>query len=173
MSGYKPAGHTILTELLRPSPLLHTLLSILHAGVTTYDLQSTSQFWYQLLVTASYRHGYNMASFSAAQQHIERATLLSLELLSLVLEKQDVYLQLLRQTGHPTIVTQLQKLLLDTNPSSGQADHIAAIARYGLPPPSPQSNLVHSLSPPPIYPLPSLVFLTAALALSTGTVRWQ
>ena len=61
--------------------------------------------------------------------HVESATLLSMKLLNLALDKQEQYLEVLRLTGHSTIVSRLDKLLLGINPQTGQADHIITISR--------------------------------------------
>ena len=61
--------------------------------------------------------------------HVESATLLSMKLLNLALDKQEQYLEVLRLTGHSTIVSRLDKLLLCINPQTGQADHIITISR--------------------------------------------
>lgn len=64
-----------------------------------------------------------------ARKHVESATLLSMKLINLALDKQEQYLEVLRLTGHSTIVSRLDKLLLGINPQTGQADHIITISR--------------------------------------------
>ena len=68
-------------------------------------------------------------SFHKARKHVESATLLSMKLINLALDKQEQYLEVLRLTGHSTIVSRLDKLLLGINPQTGQADHIITISR--------------------------------------------
>jgi len=61
---------------------------------------------------------------------IERATELALGLLDLTLERQDAFLDALRLSGHPTIVSRLDRLLLGINPRTSRADHLITIARF-------------------------------------------
>ena len=68
-------------------------------------------------------------SSRTARKHVESATLLSMKLINLALGKQEQYLEVLRLTGHSTIVSRLDKLLLGINPQTGQADHIITISR--------------------------------------------
>lgn len=68
-------------------------------------------------------------SSRTARKHVESATLLSMKLINLALDKQEQYLEVLRLTGHSTIVSRLDKLLLGINPQTGQADHIITISR--------------------------------------------
>ena len=166
MSEFKAAGHSLLTLLLQSSPLLKTLLSIIHTGLhqlLQYNIQSSgtltlsfSLIFLQHLqevnefhlnqsldpsvisvstctliscfrVLTEYQH--ICWSISVARKPLEQCTLLALQLLNLALDKQQVFLDLLRQTGHSTIVSRMEKLLLGINPKTGQADHLVTISR--------------------------------------------
>ncbi|XP_067951509.1 nuclear pore complex protein Nup205-like [Watersipora subatra] len=109
VSEQKAAGHTILTLFLKDSPLLKTVLTVISIGLQ------------QLLLYDSSLPG---------RKAIEESTLLALQLLNLTLDKQEIFLDLLRQSGHSTIVSRLEKLLLGINPLTKQADHLITISRY-------------------------------------------
>ena len=67
--------------------------------------------------------------FPLGHAHLERASLLCLQLMQATLEKQERFLSGLRETGASTMVSQLDKLLMGINPRSGKADHIVNIAK--------------------------------------------
>ena len=68
--------------------------------------------------------------FFLGHAHLERASLLCLQLMQATLEKQERFLSGLRETGASTMVSQLDKLLMGINPRSGKADHIVNIAKW-------------------------------------------
>ncbi|KAF6038170.1 NUP205 [Bugula neritina] len=109
VSDFQAPGHTLLTMLLQSSHLLKTLLSVISEGL-------------QLLLQ------YDLTS--PVRKPLEKATLLALQILNVTLDKQDDFLNFLRQANHPTIVSRLEKLLLGINSYTGQADHVVTIARY-------------------------------------------
>ena len=61
--------------------------------------------------------------------HLEKASLFCLKMLEVTLEKQNAFLDGVRESGAPITVFQLDKLLLGINPRSGRADHLANISR--------------------------------------------
>jgi len=60
---------------------------------------------------------------------LERASLSSLKLLELALQKQESYLSALRQSGGSVIGSRMDKLLLAVNTRSGRSDHLINIAK--------------------------------------------
>lgn len=68
-------------------------------------------------------------------------------LLELALQKEVVFMDLLRESQATMLVSPLEQLLQGVNPQSRRADDIVIIARYGAPP----SNF-----PAPCHPLPVL-----------------
>ncbi len=51
-------------------------------------------------------------------------------LLELALEKQDVFIDLIRGQGSGVMVTPMDDLLMAINPRTGKADHLVNVAKY-------------------------------------------
>lgn len=64
-------------------------------------------------------------------KEVEEASLLSLKMIEVALNKQNSFLALLRSsTDHSMMATPIDSLLFGINPRSGQADHYLNITRY-------------------------------------------
>lgn len=69
---------------------------------------------------------------SVGKDHLERVTLLCLQMIETVQDKQNVFLDALRQSGTSLIVSRMDRLLLGINPRSGRPDHLVNIAKCVL-----------------------------------------
>jgi len=65
----------------------------------------------------------------AGKAELERASLYSLKLLETALQKQESYLNALRQSGGSILGSRMDKLLLAINTRSGRSDHLVNIAK--------------------------------------------
>lgn len=68
----------------------------------------------------------------AGKQHLESAVLHCLGLLELALQKEVVFMDLLRESQASLLVSPLEQLLQGVSPQTRRADHIVNIARLGL-----------------------------------------
>uniref|UniRef100_A0A1A8QSJ5 Nucleoporin 205 n=1 Tax=Nothobranchius rachovii TaxID=451742 RepID=A0A1A8QSJ5_9TELE len=104
----KPPGHSIMFHLLNDSPMLALCLSLLEEGVRQLD---------------------TYAPFPG-KKHLESAVLHCLRLLDLTLQKEVVFMDLLRESQASMLVSPLEQLLQGVSPQTRRADHIVNIARY-------------------------------------------
>ncbi|CAI5664869.1 unnamed protein product [Oreochromis niloticus] len=105
---HKPPGHSIMFHLLNDSPMLALCLSLLEEGVRQLD---------------------TYAPFPG-KKHLESAVLHCLCLLDLALQKEAVFMDLLRESQASLLVSPLEQLLQGVSPQTRRADHIVNIARY-------------------------------------------
>uniref|UniRef100_A0A4W5RL30 Nucleoporin 205 n=1 Tax=Hucho hucho TaxID=62062 RepID=A0A4W5RL30_9TELE len=105
---HKPPGHSLMFHLLNDSPTLILCLSLLEEGVRQLD---------------------TYAPFPGKKQ-LESAVLHCLCLLDLALQKEVVFMDLLRESQASLIVSPLEQLLQGVSAQSRRADHIVNIARY-------------------------------------------
>ncbi|CAI5785815.1 pore complex Nup205 [Podarcis lilfordi] len=105
---YKPPGFNLMYHLLNESPMLELCLSLLEEGVKQLD---------------------TYAPFPG-KKHLEKAVQYCLGLLNLTLQKENLFMDLLRESHLSLIVTSLEQLLQGINPRTKKADHVVNIARY-------------------------------------------
>nr|XP_057942817.1 nuclear pore complex protein Nup205 isoform X2 [Doryrhamphus excisus] len=105
---HKPPGHSIMFHLLNDSPMLALCLSVLEEGVRQLD---------------------TYAPFPG-KKHLESAVLHCLCLLDLALQKEVVFMDLLRESQASLLVSPLEQLLQGVSPQTRRADHIVNVARY-------------------------------------------
>ncbi|XP_071408089.1 nuclear pore complex protein Nup205 isoform X1 [Pithys albifrons albifrons] len=105
---YKPPGFNLMYHLLNESPMLELSLSLLEEGVKQLD---------------------TYAPFPG-KKHLEKAVQYCLALLNLTLQKENIFMDLLRESHLSLIVTPLEQLLQGINPRTKKADHVVNIARY-------------------------------------------
>ncbi|XP_023681691.2 nuclear pore complex protein Nup205 isoform X1 [Paramormyrops kingsleyae] len=105
---YKPPGYSLMFHLLNDSPTLALCLTLLEEGVRQLD---------------------TYAPFPGKKQ-LEGAVLHCLCLLELALQKEVVFMDLLRESQATLLVSPLEQLLQGVNPQSRRADHTVNIARY-------------------------------------------
>ncbi|XP_030322629.1 nuclear pore complex protein Nup205 isoform X3 [Calypte anna] len=105
---YKPPGFNLMYHLLNESPMLELSLSLLEEGVKQLD---------------------TYAPFPG-KKHLEKAVQYCLALLNLTLQKENLFMDLLRESHLSFIVTPLEQLLQGINPRTKKADHVVNIARY-------------------------------------------
>lgn len=67
---------------------------------------------------------------TAGKKHLEKAVQYCLALLNLTLQKENIFMDLLRESHLSLIVTPLEQLLQGINPRTKKADHVVNIARY-------------------------------------------
>uniref|UniRef100_A0A8C9W8T5 Nucleoporin 205 n=1 Tax=Scleropages formosus TaxID=113540 RepID=A0A8C9W8T5_SCLFO len=115
---YKPPGYSLMFHLLNDSPMLSLCLNLLEEGVRQLD---------------------TYAPFPG-KKHLEGSVLHCLCLLDLALQKQLVFMDLLRESQASLLASPLEQLLQGISPQSRRADHIVNIARY----------LYHSTSNPEV-----------------------
>ncbi|XP_034032952.1 nuclear pore complex protein Nup205 isoform X2 [Thalassophryne amazonica] len=105
---HKPPGHSIMFHLLSDSPMLALCLSLLEEGVRQLGLYMP---------------------FPGKKQ-LESAALHCLCLLDLVLQKEVMFMDLLRESQASLLVSPLEQLLQGVSSQTRRADHIVNIARY-------------------------------------------
>ncbi|XP_075458683.1 nuclear pore complex protein Nup205 [Ascaphus truei] len=105
---FKPPGFSLMHHLLNESPMLELCLSLMEEGVTQLD---------------------TYASFPG-KKHLEKAVVFCFMLLNLTLQKENLFMDLLRESHLSLIVTPVEQLLQGINPRSKKADHVVNIARY-------------------------------------------
>ncbi|XP_049630227.1 nuclear pore complex protein Nup205 [Suncus etruscus] len=105
---YKPPGFSLIYHLLNESPMLELALSLLEEGVKQLD---------------------TYASFPG-KKHLEKAVQHCLAILNLTLQKENLFMDLLRESQLALIVTPLEQLLQGINPRTKKADNVVNIARY-------------------------------------------
>ncbi|XP_068459501.1 nuclear pore complex protein Nup205 [Clinocottus analis] len=108
VAAHKPPGHSIMFHLLNDSPMLALCLSLLEEGVRQLD---------------------TYAPFPG-KKHLESAVLRCLCLLDLALQKETVFMDLLRESHASMLVSPLEQLLQGVSPQTRRADYIVNIARY-------------------------------------------
>ncbi|XP_041111407.1 nuclear pore complex protein Nup205 isoform X1 [Polyodon spathula] len=104
----KSPGYSVMFHLLNDSPMFSLCLSLLEEGVKQLD---------------------TYAPFPG-KKHLERAVQLCLSLLDLTLQKETLFMDLLRESQSSVIVTPLEQLLQGVSAQSKKADHVVNIARY-------------------------------------------
>ncbi|KFQ27551.1 Nuclear pore complex protein Nup205, partial [Mesitornis unicolor] len=105
---YKPPGFNLMYHLLNESPMLELSLRLLEEGVKQLD---------------------TYAPFPG-KKHLEKAVQYCLALLNLTLQKENLFMDRLRESHLSLIVTPLEQLLQGINPRTKKADHVVNIARY-------------------------------------------
>ncbi|XP_061773938.1 nuclear pore complex protein Nup205 isoform X1 [Nerophis ophidion] len=105
---HKPPGHSIMFHLLNDSPMLALCLSVLEEGARQLDT-------YALF---------------PGKKHLESAVLHCLCLLDLALQKEMMFMDLLRESQASLLVSPLEQLLQGVSPQTRRADHIVNVARY-------------------------------------------
>ncbi|XP_065417472.1 nuclear pore complex protein Nup205 isoform X2 [Chrysemys picta bellii] len=105
---HKPPGFSLMYHLLNESPMLELSLSLLEEGVKQLD---------------------TYAPFPG-KMHLEKAVQYCLGLLNLTLQKENLFMDLLRESHLSLIVTPLEQLLQGINPRTKKADNVVNIARY-------------------------------------------
>lgn len=56
--------------------------------------------------------------------------MLCLQMLEITLEKEEQFVDMVRDTGSAMLVTPMEKLLLGINQRTGKADYIVTVAKY-------------------------------------------
>ncbi|XP_068134073.1 nuclear pore complex protein Nup205 isoform X2 [Hyperolius riggenbachi] len=107
-AAFKPPGFTLMHHLLNDSQMLALCLSLLEEGVTQLDT-------YALF---------------PGKKHLEKSVAYCFMLLNLTLQKENLFMDLLRESHLSLIVTPLEQLLQGINLRSKKADHVVNIARY-------------------------------------------
>ncbi|XP_033824153.1 nuclear pore complex protein Nup205 isoform X1 [Periophthalmus magnuspinnatus] len=105
---HKPPGHSIMFHLLNDSPTLALCLSLLEEGVRQLDTYA----------------------IFPGKKHLESAVLHCLCLLDLALQKELVFMDLLRESQSSLLIFPLEQLLQGVSAQTKRADHIVNIARY-------------------------------------------
>ncbi|XP_048463946.1 nuclear pore complex protein Nup205 [Rhincodon typus] len=105
---YKSPGYNLMFHLLNDSPMLGLCLCLLEEGVKLLD---------------------TYAPFPG-KKHLEKAVEYSLGLLELALQKENQFMDWLRESHSSVIATPLEQLLQGINPRTKKADHVVNIARY-------------------------------------------
>ncbi|XP_028813350.1 nuclear pore complex protein Nup205-like [Denticeps clupeoides] len=105
---HKPPGHSLMFHLLNDSPMLSLCLNLLHEGVHQLDTYAPVP----------------------GKAQMESAVLHCLCLLDLALQKQTVFMNLLRESQSSLLVTPLEQLLQGVSTHSRRADHLTNVARY-------------------------------------------
>ena len=135
-------GAVILMNLLHDSPFLHQLLATLHSGYKILkeeeDVRGTLPIFQDFVTvntnlinerdTVSITYQLFILCYLAAKSHnVDRACLLSLQLLEEGLEKGEVFKKLNSTVGSHALLSSLGTLLLGLNPATKQADHLLVI----------------------------------------------
>ena len=68
--------------------------------------------------------------FFTGKSNLEKAVMYCLKMIEVTLEKQGELMGALRDRGVSTLVTPIDRLLLNINPRSGRPDHVVNIAKY-------------------------------------------
>ncbi|KAM9311505.1 nuclear pore complex protein Nup205 [Gastrophryne carolinensis] len=108
MAAYKPPGFSLMYHFLNDSHILGLCLSLLEEGVMQLD--TYTQF--------------------PGKKHLEKVVAYCFMLLNLTLQKENLFMDLLRESHLSLIVTPLEQLLQGINIRSKKADHVVNIARY-------------------------------------------
>ncbi|XP_067131322.1 LOW QUALITY PROTEIN: nuclear pore complex protein Nup205 [Centruroides vittatus] len=103
-----PLDYILMTQLLRESGLLRTIMYILDEGSCILSSYMTTQ----------------------GQKQLEMCTLLCLILLQKALIHQPLFLQQVREGNNSIIVSNLDQLLMGINPRHGCADYLVIVAKF-------------------------------------------
>jgi nuclear pore complex protein Nup205 len=104
----KPPGHTIMIHLLKESPFLGKILSVIDAGAQ-YAVEPVKMS-------------------HSGQNAFERSVLLALRIVDVMLIKQSAFFEHLRAQNSSMLATPIEQLLLAINPRTGRPDHFVNIA---------------------------------------------
>ena len=143
---HKPPGHSIMFHLLNDSPMLTLCLSLLEEGVRQLDayasfpgertysaavrvIQTVNVCVCVCVCVCSFSDSTVHHSSPAGKKHLESAVLHCLCLLDLALQKEVVFMDLLRESQASLLVSPLEQLLQGVSPQTRRADHIVNIAR--------------------------------------------
>lgn len=125
--------------------MFNLVLFLLHIKIVFWEnfpgsKQLTSSFLVQGLMNEVYKCSLFNCSFvflmifhclyTAGKKHLEKAVQYCLALLNLTLQKENLFMDLLRESHLSLIVTPLEQLLQGINPRTKKADHVVNIARY-------------------------------------------
>lgn len=134
---HKPPGHSIMFHLLNDSPMLALCLSLLEEGVRQLDTY-TAFPGERSICRCSQRQRSRARvcsdttlcySSPTGKKHLESAVLHCLRLLDLALQKEVMFMDLLRESQASMLVSPLEQLLQGVSPQTRRADHIVNIAR--------------------------------------------
>ncbi|XP_002740701.1 nuclear pore complex protein Nup205 [Saccoglossus kowalevskii] len=104
----KPPGYNLLIHMLNDSPLLKLILFVVHEATRLLD--QYTEF--------------------PGKSSLQKATLLCLKMIEITLEKQEIFMDLLREFNSSILVASMDKLLMGINTRTGKADHLVNIAKY-------------------------------------------
>lgn len=65
----------------------------------------------------------------AAKKHMEKASLLCLQMVEYTLDKADLFIDTCREMGVSVMVCPMDRLLRGTNPRTGKPDHLINITK--------------------------------------------
>ncbi|XP_064627986.1 nuclear pore complex protein Nup205-like [Lineus longissimus] len=106
--GGKSPGYSLMIHLMNDGGLLKMVLFIIDEVVRNLDLYTTYP----------------------GKANMDKAALFCLKMIATVLNRQDQFLDLLRDGGSSALVSPLDKLLLGVNPRTAKADHMVNVVRY-------------------------------------------
>lgn len=131
---HKPPGHSIMFHLLNDSPMLALCLSLLEEGVRQLDTYTPfpGEGTYVAALCQKSRLclcSDAMLCYFTGKKLLESVVLHCLSLLDLALQKEVMFMDLLRESQASMLVSPLEQLLQGVSPQTRRADHIVNIAR--------------------------------------------
>ncbi|XP_077999885.1 nuclear pore complex protein Nup205-like [Glandiceps talaboti] len=104
----KPAGYNLMIHMLKDSPMLKLILSLVHEA--TLSLDQYTDF--------------------PGKESLQKTSLLCLKMIECALEKQEIFMDLLREYNSSILVAPMDKLLVGINPRTDKPDHLVHITKY-------------------------------------------